>query len=141
MDKKASSLRMLLVFLVGVSLGFMVTQADHYWNKKKQYLSMDELTKKVTQYVDNEMFKGRVKVKITEMQPFGEVAKFKIQIPGQNGEYTSYVTREGTLLFPQGYEIKFSSKPSPSPVVKTQPTQQPTSATPSSKPTLQPKTK
>ncbi len=140
MDKNTFSLRILLVFLVGLSLGFLLTQADHYLNKKKHYLSMNKLTQRVTKYVDEEMFKGRVKVKISEMQPFGSVAKFKIQIPGQNGTYTSYVTREGNFLFPQGYEIKFSAKPTPKAAITSQPTQKP-AATPSSQPTSKPKAK
>ncbi len=137
---KTTTLRTVLVFLLGLSVGFALTQAGHYLDRKKRYLSMDDLTKRVTKYVDEEMFKGRVKVKVSEMQPFGSVAKFKIQIPGQNGTYTSYVTREGNLLFPQGYEIKFSTKPTPKAGVTSQPTQKP-AATPSSQPTSKPKTK
>ncbi len=125
------SLRLVLVFLVGLTLGLMSSQAYSYWTVSRHFLSMSGLTKKVSQFVDQEMFKGKVKVQITEMQPMKGVAKFKIKIPGQNNEYTSYVTRDGNLLFPSGVEVKFSpAKPTPKASVTAQPTK---SATPSSK--------
>ncbi|NOY14656.1 MAG: hypothetical protein GXP43_00355 [bacterium] len=95
----------LLVFLVGLMIG--VAGSSFYWyqQKTKGFLPIDQLTKKVETYVTNNVFKGQIQVKIKEMEPMGSLAKFKIEIPNR-GEFTSYVTRQGDMLFPEGMDMK-----------------------------------
>ena len=96
---------MVLVFALGLVVGVAGSSAYWYQQKTKGFLSMDQLSAKVESFVSKEIFGGRIQVKVKDMEPMGSLAKFKIEIPNR-GEFTSYVTRQGDLLFPEGIEVK-----------------------------------
>ncbi len=99
------NMTMVLVFALGLAVGVAGSSAYWYHQKTKGFLSLDQLSAKVEKFVTNDIFKGQVKVKVKDMEPRGSLVKFKIEIPNR-GEFTSYVTRQGDLLFPEGIEVK-----------------------------------
>ncbi len=96
---------MVLVFVLGLVVGVAGSSAYWYQQKTKGFLPMDQLSAKVESFVSKEIFGGQIQVKVKDMEPMGSLAKFKIEIPNR-GEFTSYVTRQGDLLFPEGIEVK-----------------------------------
>lgn len=71
--------------------------------KTTQTLSTEEITKKVINYINQN---GNV-ASVISVADVGDVLKIQLKVGDQ--EYNSYATKDGKLLFPEGYELDKTS--------------------------------
>ena len=100
-----------VVLICGVLLGLIISQQSFLENKldflNKNILSPKEAEEKVLNYIDENVLKGSdLKASLVEGSAVEEkngVYEMKLKI--EDSEFTSYLTKDGKLLFPEAIEL------------------------------------
>jgi len=100
-----------VVLICGVLLGLIISQQSFLENKlyflNKNILSPKEAGEKVLNYIDENVLKGSdLKASLVEGSAVEEkngVYEMKLKI--EDSEFTSYLTKDGKLLFPEAIEL------------------------------------
>lgn len=100
-------LKKIIVPLFGIAIVVLLAGAFLYLNQNKaKVLSVDKVGARVMQYIKENVSGGET-ASLVDIVMDGDVYKLKLEINGQ--EYESYASRDGRLLFPEGYIIEEAS--------------------------------
>ncbi|MCD5396410.1 MAG: DsbA family protein [Candidatus Pacebacteria bacterium] len=88
----------IILALIGV-LVFKFVQTP----SEKQILSPQEVADRAINYINENFLRGGVKAELIDV--FEEAGVYKIGLKIQEEEYTSYVTKDGKLLFPEAIDL------------------------------------
>jgi len=98
--------------------------------RKSVALTSDEASEKALTYINNVMLQGQQPAEIKEVEELEDLYSILLDINGR--EFTSYVTKDGGLLFPAGYEIAEAPETPDTPVTPETPQAPPTPEVPKS---------
>jgi len=66
-------------------------------------ISKDKAGKIALKYINEEILQGQGTASLVNV--FAESGVYKVQLKIESQEYSSYITKDGKILFPQGYEL------------------------------------
>ncbi len=89
----------IILALVGALVFFLFFSKE----SGKSGLSPEEVSQKVINYINEKFLTGDVKANLVSIEDQGGVYALVIEIGGK--EYTSYATKDGNLLFPEGINL------------------------------------
>ena len=88
----------IILALIGALVFFLNSPKE-----PKTGLSPDEVSQKVVNYINEKFLTGDTKANLVSIEEKGGVYALVIEIGGK--EYTSYATKDGNLLFPEGINL------------------------------------
>lgn len=95
----------ILLLVLGILIGVALSNGYWYWTKTKNYQPMDQLSQDISKYINANIFQNQIQTEVKEAEVIGQnLIKFKLNIPNR-GEFTSYATRDGRFLFPEGVDM------------------------------------
>lgn len=108
MNKNLSKILLGVAVLLLILGGYMyrqgaITVAGVSVNVQTGVLSEAKAIEVITDYINNDLLEGQATAEITDLKRANGIYEFKVNIDGQ--EVDSYMTTNGAMLFPQGYEV------------------------------------
>lgn len=93
----------IIIVLIAIILATAVAYLYQSQSKKKETSSFQSTAEKAISYINQNLLRGAGTASLVGVTEANGVLKIKIKIAEK--EYDSYVTKDGKILFPDGYEV------------------------------------
>lgn len=90
--------------IVAVVVLLAVVAFGYFYNKKQEAKNIQQITEKAIEFVNKNLLSGGTTASLQGATSTNGVLRIGLKIGEQT--YDSYVTKDGKLFFPEGYEIK-----------------------------------
>jgi len=92
-------------FILIIGILVLVSIAFYYGQRNTQSIvSAEVVAEKAINYINENMMSEGLQVSLINVEREGDLYKMRIKIDGQ--EYSSYLTLDGSLLFPEGISLE-----------------------------------
>ncbi len=118
---RSKSILLTLAVLLTLSL---VGNAFLYFGGGVNSISGNAAAQTAEEFIENYLLNGQSDIEITDIEETNGVYKFNLTLAPENTQFTSYITKDGRILFPSGYDIsKVEQAETQTPQTETQQTQ------------------
>jgi len=99
----ANKKNLIIIVLIAIILAIAVVYLYQGQSKKKETLSFQSTAEKAISYINQNLLGGEGTASLVGVTEVNGVLKINLKIAEK--EYNSYVTKDGKILFPDGYEV------------------------------------
>ncbi len=99
---KSKGIILALALLLALSL---IANAFMYFGGGANAISGDAAAQTAEEFIESYLLQGQSNAEITNIEEESGIYKFDLTVNSEDTIYTSYITKDGKIVFPSGYEL------------------------------------